>query len=312
MSFGTILVPLDGSELSDRILEQARRILVTQDAAVVLLQVIAPRAEKEPARAHQERRDAAQAHLDRLRRALNARGCAARAELLEDEDPAHAILEVAERVGAGLVTMTTHGRTGPARWVRGSVAERVLRGCELPLLLVNPKAMADAPSSPGDLRFRRLLVPLDGSARSAAVLPLVADVARAFEAPVTLLRVGWVAPAAMDYPLANPLLPVTVEELKGALDDAREELAEAGVTVDLAVAYGDVAHEILAEAERVPDTLLVLASHGRTGSDRWLFGSTAENVVRTCASPVLVQRVAALRREAQPASSSAADGKVTS
>ena len=183
MSFGTILVPLDGSELSDRILEQARRILVTQDARVVLLRVIPPRGEKEPDRAHQERRDAANAHLDRLRRGLKARGCEVSATLHEGDDPAQAIVEVAERERAGLVAMTTHGRTGPARWVRGSVAERVLRGCERPLFLVNPKAMADAPSSPGELRFERLLVPLDGSRRSASVLPLAISLARAFGAP---------------------------------------------------------------------------------------------------------------------------------
>ena len=310
MSFGTILVPLDGSELSDRILEQARRILVTQDARVVLLRVIPPRGEKEPERAHQERRDAANAHLDRLRRGLKARGCEVSATLHEGEDPAQAIVEVAERERVGLVAMTTHGRTGPARWVRGSVAERVLRGCERPLFLVNPKAMADAPSSPGELRFERLLVPLDGSRRSASVLPMVISLARAFGAPVTLFRVGWIAPAAMDYPIADPLLAVTPEELKGALEEARLELAEAGVEVDVAVSYGGVAHEILAEAERVPGTLLVLASHGRTGSDRWLFGSTAENVLRTCSTPVLVQRVAALRRQLEPAAGNGASAGV--
>jgi nucleotide-binding universal stress UspA family protein len=50
------------------------------------------------------------------------------------------IIEVGKKVGADLVVMSTHGRSGLGRWVLGSVAEKVLRYGEIPLLLVNARA----------------------------------------------------------------------------------------------------------------------------------------------------------------------------
>jgi len=293
MNFGTILVSVDGSELSDRILVQARRLLVSQDRAVVLLRVIAPRGATEAPGAHQERLDAARAHLERLRAGLCAGGLTV-TPLLEVGDPAQVILDVLQRERIGLVVMSTHGRTGLARWVRGSVAERVLRGAGVPVFLANPRALGDAPSS-GELRFERILVPLDGSPHAAEVLPAVVELARAFEAPVTLLRVGLTMPANADVLL--PYVCETPRELAAALEGPRGLLAEAGVEAKVAVTYGQPTTEILAEAERVPGTLLVMATHGRSGSDRWIYGSTAEAVLRLCPCPLLVQRVAGFQGE---------------
>ena len=53
-----------------------------------------------------------------------------------DGTPAHAILEVARSRDVSLIAMSTHGRTGPARWLLGSVAERVVHNSKIPVLLI--------------------------------------------------------------------------------------------------------------------------------------------------------------------------------
>ncbi|HZU96409.1 MAG TPA: universal stress protein, partial [Planctomycetota bacterium] len=161
-----ILVPLDGSELADRILEQVRRLLLRRDGAVTLLRVLSPLAlerEKRPG----EPMELARVQLERLAQALRAQGAQVTCEVAvgEPADRIHAF-ELEHR--PSLIAMATHGRTGLARWTRGSVAERLLRVSRAPLLLANPFC-----AEKEELRFRRILVPLDGSERSAGILPLV-------------------------------------------------------------------------------------------------------------------------------------------
>ncbi len=289
MPFDTILVPVDGSELGDAILTQLRRLLVVRDARVTLLRVV-PLVGDEAARPMQERLDAAQAHLGRLRAGLLARGVDARTLLLTG-DPAAVILDVVKTERPSLVALSTHGRSGPSRWVRGSVAERVLRACEVPLLLANPRALADAPASPGELRVERILVPLDGSPLAASIAPTVLDLARLFQAEVMLLHVGGAMPILLDTPMLDPTLLPTPEELARAVEPVRAQLALAGLRARIEVAYGPPAAQIIAEAERHPATLLAMTTHGRTGALRWALGSVAESVLRACACPMLVQRV---------------------
>src|SRR4029077_7065486 len=58
--------------------------------------------------------------------------------VLKQGDAALQILETARELGVDLIAMTTHGRSGVSRWVMGSVAEKVLRASNVPLLLVRP------------------------------------------------------------------------------------------------------------------------------------------------------------------------------
>ena len=85
-----------------------------------------------------------------------------------------------------LVAMSTHGRSGVGRWLRGSVAERVLRNSPVPILLANPEGIVKPDDS---VRFGTILVPLDGSKRSARVMDRVLPFAVDSESEVVLLHV---------------------------------------------------------------------------------------------------------------------------
>ncbi|MBI2191373.1 MAG: universal stress protein [Planctomycetes bacterium] len=285
-----ILVPLDGSELAGRILGPVRSLLLRQDAEVMFLRVLPGHWMAEEDRLWPGEGESPRTHLERLRNDLVNQGGRAY-YLFRKGDPADEILKFAEDYQPSLIAMSTHGRTGVERWIRGSVAERVLRGSIFPLLLASLHGLEEG----GDRRtgpFRRILVPLDGSERSARILPLVREIARLYHSEVVLVCVQVNLPSpegAMIVPPADAALQV---------EPYRKKLEEADVPVRVLFPCGAVSHEILAAVEHSKIGLLAMTTHGRTGLSRWVFGSVAENVLRHCPCPLLVQRTVDLAGEA--------------
>lgn len=268
-TFRRVLVPLDGSRLASAALPAVRRLLLDAPAELTLARVVEPHEDAE--RAHGSAAEVAmRADLARTQEALGA-GVTSRIELLRG-DPAAEILRAAR--GHDLVAMATHGRTGLDRWVRGSVAERVLRTSTVPLLLCNPHTLVTRTLD----RMERIVVPLDGSAEGARVIPLVRGVAAAHDARVTLLTVE--VPALTELPGQGH------GSDRAAIEPLADELRRGGLRVDVQEAFGPVATEIL-RASRDAD-LLAMTTHGRSGAGRWWFGSVAEEVLRRATCPLLL------------------------
>jgi nucleotide-binding universal stress UspA family protein len=81
----------------------------------------------------------ASAYLSAVAARLQADGLKVSAEVITVSGPvADAIIDFAKEKHAELIAMSTHGRTGPARWFLGSVADRVVRGAGMPVLMVRP------------------------------------------------------------------------------------------------------------------------------------------------------------------------------
>ena len=133
----SILVPLDGSELAERALPYATALAHRAEGRLLLPRAVQthtlPGADPGPAWAVATER--ANAALHALAERLKGDGLQVGPHVSED-DAAHAILDAAGRQHAGLVVMSTHGRTGLGRWVYGSVADEVLRHAPCPVLLV--------------------------------------------------------------------------------------------------------------------------------------------------------------------------------
>jgi nucleotide-binding universal stress UspA family protein len=129
-----ILVPLDGSIRAEAILTELRVLLARHDSEVVLLRVVVPPTTMNPpeyARLLDERRADARAYIQRMVGELAGAGATARGVVYEGY-PADAILAGAREQAATLIALTTHGRTGLARWDLGSVTEKVLHGASSP------------------------------------------------------------------------------------------------------------------------------------------------------------------------------------
>ncbi len=145
-----ILVPLDGSGRSTAALPEARRLARIHGAELLLLHVVAiPSASSSPDDAIMTRTEA-RGHLEALSR--EADGVSSRA-VLGTGKPGAAIVRAIEREGADLVVMSSHGRSGVARWILGSVAEEVLRGCGCPVLVLrSDRASAKKTAARRDVR----------------------------------------------------------------------------------------------------------------------------------------------------------------
>ena len=138
-------VPVDFSTDSLRAAEYAKNFAAPFGAQLVLLHVIEPIYYASPADMYaaspnlalliEEQRKAAQAQLEQLAQKLSGQGAKVQT-LLKSGSPAQVIADTAKRIKADLIVMATHGRTGLAHVLLGSVAERVVRLATCPVLTV--------------------------------------------------------------------------------------------------------------------------------------------------------------------------------
>ncbi|MFB6098431.1 MAG: universal stress protein [Salinibacter sp.] len=203
---------------------------------------------------------------------------------VQSDAPPERIVAYAEDVDIDLVVMGTHGRRGLRRMLVGSVTEEVVRKAPCPVLTVRTRA-ASAPKT----SIRRILVPVDFSEASNAAIRHAKEIALTYGAEIDLLHVV----REIAYPSAYGFEPATFS-MDEVLDRAEEELGdlarkEVGIehaTVEATV--GDPATGILDYVEVNESDLVVLATHGRTGIDRFLIGSVAERVLRRSPTPVFI------------------------
>lgn len=272
--FSRILVPLDGSELSDRILSFVRRVPQPQSLDLVLLHVLR-QVTPEGMSACKEEFHAALAHLFWVEAQLRAEGMLASSVVTQGAYAAEQILRVASLINPSLVALSTHGRGGKLTSLRGGVAERLVRACPVPLFLGSSSSL---PLDPGK-GFAKILVPLDGSQVSARILDAVAPLAVDHGSEVILFT-------------ADPTGTLGADVEK-TLAPYQKRLKAAGVErVRVSSSTGNEATEILDAVSREGADLLPMTSHSRSDPSG-AFGSVAEQVVNQCGSPLLLQRILA-------------------
>lgn len=143
-SFRHLLLPLDGSPTGEGVLAPAALLARSVGSAITLFHVVSPyrtvgaRPIPLPAGDTEARRRRGEEYLAGVAASLRGEGVEVEAVVEAHASPARAILEALEKRGADLVSMATHGYRGVKRAVLGSVADKVLRGCTKPLLLVRP------------------------------------------------------------------------------------------------------------------------------------------------------------------------------
>lgn len=139
--------------------------------------------------------------------------------------------------------------------------------------------------------FKKILVPLDGSELAAKVLPKVVEMAKTFNAEVSLIHVCYT-------PMVGEATPGVIETAEPMehkwcatfLGQAAKALQDEGVQVKFECTDGVPAREIIYYADHNKMDLIVMATHGR-GEVAWVLGSTAEKVVSHATVPVLLFRV---------------------
>ena len=142
--------------------------------------------------------------------------------------------------------------------------------------------------------YERMLVPLDGSVSAEAILPFAEQVAGPLDAEMVLFRVleppspiELVASAGVVSPDTFTLRDM---EAKRYLSEIERRLSKKGLRVRTRVTFGSPAEEILTAAQSTSADLIAMATRGRSGIGRALFGSVAESVLRASPVPVLLIR----------------------
>ncbi|HWM87924.1 MAG TPA: universal stress protein, partial [Kofleriaceae bacterium] len=199
--------------------------------------------------------------------------------ILVDDNPSDGLARAADDVGADLMVVGTHGRTGLKRFLLGSVAERAVR-----LALVN--SMVAREPIPDGRGFRRILVATDFSPSADAALAFALTVAPA-DARIEVVHC-WQAPIS---PAGIPVEPMR-GELRRVVDETGERLmakqADTRARVTFVPLESSAAEGIRRRAEEEGAELIVTGSHGRRGVRRWLLGSVTETIVRHAPCSVMV------------------------
>jgi nucleotide-binding universal stress UspA family protein len=293
-----VLVLLDGSQLAECALPWAVAVAQVFAARITLLRVLETPAVSSSTSHHHDavdwemRRAEAQSRLAAIDRGLKARRMTSTIELLEGR-PAEQIINFAGAHQVDLVALSSHGEGGLSGWALSSTAAMVVARARTSVLVV-PAHAAGGPRI-GDVRFRRLLVPLDCSPRAECVLPLATALARAHDAEMILAHVvpepempRRLPPSAEDVAVASRLTErnrLEGERYLGGLRDRLEQKLHVGTRI---VVSSRRARAIRAMADEADVDLVMVSAHGRTGDALERYGSVAARLLEGNSRPIIV------------------------
>ena len=292
--FERLLVPLDGSKLSEASLPIAAYLAQTLGASVMLLHIIERDAPKE---IHSDRhlREAGQAkeYLEDVARRAFPPGVPVEAHVhaVGVKDVAQSIADHAEELEPDLIVMSTHGSGGARDWIFGSIAQQVVSIWKTPVLLIPPRCCKE------EFDFKKILVPLDGLVEHEEGLPVAAELAKTFEAKLYLLMVihkpgtleGERAAVRQMLPGAmSALLELEEEQGREYLRNCLKDLFGQSLKVEAEVRRGEPVATITDTAENLPADLIVLGTHGKTGSDAFWSGSATPKIASRSQIPLLL------------------------
>jgi len=262
-----ILVPLDGTESVREILLYVKSITPRDATQIVLLNVIPQTGGEASGRTH----------VDEIQDALVRDDWTVRHETRMG-NPVDEIVKFAILMPATMLLMSTHGRTGLERIREGSVTEQVLRQSPCPVFILHTTRVEPADQRTEEL-FKRILVPLDGTSASSAILECVERFATAHDSEVILFH------DEMDSNLPDE----DRAAIKVLLQDQSVALANTGLKVSLDLStYRRPIMEILSKIDTLNISLVSMATHGESGIRRALDESVTAEVIRHANCPLLV------------------------
>ena len=280
MTFSRILVPLDGSRLAEAVLPAACSIAQKLGARLLLVHVLE---RDSPVTVHGEPhlRSAHEAfiYLEAQAVLLRGRGLAVEVHVHERAvtDVAAALDGHTHELAADLIAMCAHGRSNLRTQLIGSIAERILRGGSVPILLRTVRR----PDGAG-FELRKLLVPIDFGHDVDTAIAAARTLATPYCAKLVLLAAPEPPP-----PPASRLLPETTALTRQfELDDLRHRLAElaqqlpADLDLQTIVADASPSDAILDAAESLPADLIVLVTHAHAGLSSWYDPSIGQRLLR--------------------------------
>lgn len=291
MQFRKILVPVDFSEFSDKAVEYALELALKFAADITLLHAIVlfqddvdeEQRLQEYESLIERREKKIKNQMIKNSQTVSDRGVAVDSVILRGISAADVILDYLDDHPCDLVVMGTHGRTGLKHLLQGSVAEKVVRLAPVPVLTVH--------RSVKKFRINRLLVPIDFSAYCKEATDFAVFFAQNFGSEIHFLHVieqeihpsFYASGVDSIFEIDPGLKERVIKNMKEFLDDQ----LPGDLRKKFIVLEGKAHKEIVQYAKEKHMNLIVIATHGLTGLDYILLGSTTEKVVRWATCPVL-------------------------
>jgi nucleotide-binding universal stress UspA family protein len=211
--------------------------------------------------------------------------------------PFEEICRLARDRGIDLIVTSTRGNTGLKHLALGSTTERVVRYSPCPVLVVRSvdlkkKAGGKGKTTKRELRFSKILVPVDFSECSMKGLAYAKALAKQFRSKLVLLN-----SVALQYYFTSDEYarydwPLLMQQGEKASRNQMRNLIEKtdwdGIEVESSLQIGHAGQQICAGAIDHHADVIVTSTHGTTGFKHILVGSTAEYIVRHASCPVLV------------------------
>jgi nucleotide-binding universal stress UspA family protein len=282
----TVLVPLDGSGLAECVLPHAVAIAKAFGAQVTLLNVLeqpseALRMPKADPLDWYLKKTEADIYLSGVKTRLEKYNLSVKEMLLEGR-ATEQIVELAHTSNADLLILSSHG---------GSIVQQILQRIRTSTLIIRTNQPNTVQIS--DLRYRRLLVPLDGSRRAGATLPMATALAQAHQAELLLVHVVNKPEMARHMPLTledeeltNRFVERNREEGTKYLEHLQAHLT-AHVQTHLLVS-DNVAATIQGFSEQEQIDLLILSAHGYSGEAKWPYGGVTNRFITDGTMPLLI------------------------
>jgi nucleotide-binding universal stress UspA family protein len=217
---------------------------------------------------------------------LRAEGWPFDTVIRQGDDPAEIIKQVTDVLAVSLIVMSTHGRSGLERIREGSVTENVVRESNCPVFILHSQRAEPADQRSSDL-FQRVLVPLDGTRGSAAILPCVQRFAGLHDAEVILFH---------DSPKESG-----ITHTRTLLEEQSVAMANAGIKVSIDwTSYRHPIREILNKIDEKKIDLVAMATHTAEQTCHPLESSVTADVIRHANCPLLVWSAAHCTTEGMP------------
>lgn len=293
-----ILVPLDGSKLAESVLPAAAAMADGFGAQVTLLHIIEERApETVHGQPHLTDADQAQAYLEEVARGpvFRDRSVELHVHRSKEGDVADSLMAHARELGADLVVLSTHGRSGLRELLFGSIALRALQRGTTPILLVNPTPDGGAPA----FAPRKILVPLDGTPAHEPALPIASRLASAWHAALHLVLVVPTAQTLFGHEAATSVfMPMAKRALLDLAEQGGDEylrkvasgLIAEGLPTTNQVSRGEPVASVIETAAQVGADLVVMATHAKGPMDGFWSGSLTPKLMERLGRPLLLVR----------------------
>ncbi|MFZ0532622.1 MAG: universal stress protein [Anaerolineales bacterium] len=295
MTIKNILVPLDGSKLSETVLPLAGLLAQQNQARLILFHVIE---QNPPDTVHGERhltnQQEASAYLDKVSQSLPTGIIVDRhVHTSAEKNVANSIVQHSKELGVDLIAMCAHGQSGLQKRIFGNIAQDVLNMGDVPVLLLSPEKELRVESC----SCQRILVPLDGDPDHEAGLDMAVELSQTCRASLHLVMVipelstlpGEQAASAVLLPTAtSALLDMDCEEGELYLVGLMGKLIDKHIPVTGEVQRGDPAKQIVRVAKEFQADMIILGTHSKTASDAFWSGSVTPKIATQTHLPLLL------------------------